>query len=109
MTTQLFKKPIPIEELFILLDKICLKNEKYYIFNFDAFKKGLYIGDIETFITYCTSYYHVSKRKYLEKKLTYKSFTTILRQICNLNKIKYTSETKYDKSTYNIVYYIFYT
>ena len=45
--------------------------------------------------------------KYLDKKLTYNSFTTILRQICNYNKITYTSQIKYDKSSYEITYYIY--
>ena len=57
----------------------------------------------------CKPYYHLSKRKYLEKKVTYNSFTTVLRQICNYNKIIYTSQIKYDKSKYEIVYYIYFT
>ena len=81
-------------------DKICLKNEKHYTFNFDAFKKGVYSEDIQKFLVDCLPYYHISKRKYLEKKVTYNSFTTVLRQICNFNKIIYTSQIKYDKSKY---------
>ena len=108
MSTQIFKNKIPNEILFELLDIICLKNEKHYIFNVDSFKKGVFKEEIQKFIEKCTPYYHISKRKYLEKKLTYNSFTTILRQICNFNKITYTSQIKYDKSTYDIVYYIYY-
>ena len=108
MSTQIFKNSIPNDKLFDLLDKICLKNEKHYTFNIESFKKGSYSQDIQNFISLCTPYYHISKRKYLEKKLTNNSFTTILRQICNFNKIKYTSEINYNKSTYDIVYYIYY-
>jgi hypothetical protein len=39
-----------------------------------------------------------------DRKLTYKSFNTIIRQICNFNKITYTTQIKYDKSVYDIVY-----
>jgi len=63
---------------------------------------------IEDFIKQCIPYYHLSKRKYLERKLTYNSFITIIRQICNFNKITYTSQIKYDKSTYDIMYYIYF-
>ena len=49
-----------------------------------------------------------TKIQYLEKKNTYNTFTTILRQICNFNKIIYTTQIKYDKSIYNICYYIFF-
>ena len=93
--------------LFELLDIICLKNERYYTFNNESFKKGMYNNDIQNFMNICMPYYHISKRKYLEKKLTHKSFVTVLRQICNFNNIKYTSQISYYKSTYDIVYYIY--
>ena len=108
MSTQIFKNNVPNELLFNLLDSVCLKNEKHYTFNTVSFKKGLYSEDIPNFINFCIPFYHLSKRKYLERKLTHNSFTTILRQICKFNNIKYTSEIKYDKSTYDIVYYIYY-
>jgi len=108
MSTQIFKNQIPKILLFDLLDKICLKNEKHYTLNSDSFKKGVYNEEIPQFLEVCKPYYHISKRKYLETKLTYKSFTTILRQICNHNKITYTSQIKYDKSTYDILYYIYF-
>ena len=107
MSTQIFKKNIPNILFFNLLDSICLKNDKHYTLTIDSFKKGLYNEAISKFITECTSYYHLSKRRYLEKKLTYNSFTTILRQICNFNQIKYTSQIRYDKSTYSIIYYFY--
>ena len=108
MSTQIFKNQIPNNNLFELFDKICLKNEKHYTFNMLSFKKGSYSEDIQNFLKTCIPYYHLSKRKYLEKKLTYNAFVTVLRQICNFNKITYTSQIKYDKSVYDIVYYIYY-
>jgi hypothetical protein len=109
MPNQIFKKDIPNELFFELLDSICLKNEKHYIYNLDSFKKGVYTELIQNFIEECVPFYHISKRKYLERKLTYTSFTTILRQLCNFNKIIYTSQIKYDKSKYDIVYYIYHS
>jgi len=107
MTSQIFKNNIPNSIFFELLDKICFKNEKHYTFNLEAFKKGVFHEDIQKFLEVCKPYYFISKRKYLDKKLTYNSFTTVLRQICKYNKIVYTSQIIYDKSTYNILYYIF--
>jgi hypothetical protein len=107
MVSQIFKNQIPNDEIFGLLDKICLKNEKHYTFNNDSYKKGIFTGDIPKFILYCQPYYHISKRKYLERKLTHNSFATILRQICKFNSITYTSQIKYNKSTYDIEYYIY--
>ena len=108
MSSQIFKNMIPNTLLFDLLDKICIKSVKCYMFDNISFKKGIYSGDINKFLEECKPYYHISKRKYLERKLTYNTFTTILRQICNFNKITYTSQIKYDKSNYNIIYYVFY-
>lgn len=108
MSTQIFKNNVPNELLFNLLNSVCLKNEKHYTFNSESFKRGIYKELIQNFISECIPYYYLSKRKYLEKKLTFNSFTTILRQICNFNKISYTSKIKYDKSTYGIEYYIYY-
>jgi len=107
MTSQIFKYNIPNSLLFNLLDTISQKTEKYYMFNLDAYKKGVYTEEIQKFMELCKPYYYQSKCKYLEKKLTYNSFTTIMRQICNFNQITYTSKIIYSKSHYNIVYYIY--
>jgi hypothetical protein len=109
MSTQIFKNKVPCELLFDILDNLCVKNDKYYIFNMDSFKKGLYKDLIPKFLETCKSYYHISKRKYLEKELTFNSFITVLRQICNFNNITYTSNIKYDKSSYFITYYIYFS
>ena len=108
MSTQIFKKNVPNELLFTLLDSICAKNEKNYVLNNESFKRGIFQESIPKIFTECNKYYHISKKKYLEKKLTYNSFTTVLRQICNFNNITYTSQIKYDKSNYDIIYNIYF-
>lgn len=109
MSKQIFKYPIPAEPLFELLDKICTKEDNTYIFNNNAYKKGIFDNNIPPFLEECKPYYHASKQKYVEKKMTYTGFTTVLRQICNFNNIKYTTKIRYEKSTYEIVYYICFT
>ena len=108
MSSQIFKNIIPNYNFYELIDEICLKNVKYYILNFESYKKGIYKEIIPKFIEYCKPFYHISKLKYLEKKLTYNTFITIIRQICNFNKIIYISKIIYNKSSYNIEYYIYY-
>ena len=68
----------------------------------------MFSEDIINFFELCKPYYHISKQKYVEKKITYNSFVTVLRQICNHNKIIYTSQIKYDKSNYTIIYYVYF-
>lgn len=104
--SQIFKKEFPNNILIEFLDKLCFKYNNYYTLNFETFKKGCFNNEIQPFIELCKPYYHTSKLYYLNKELTYNSFTTILRQICKYNNIAYTSKIKYEKSSYNIVYYI---
>ena len=42
MSTQIFKKNVPNELLFTLLDSICAKNEKHYVLNNESFKRGMF-------------------------------------------------------------------
>ena len=107
-SSQIFKNSFPNEILIKLLDNIALKTDKCYVINNNVYKKGIFNETIIKFVEDCKPFYHLSKYKYLERKLTYNSFVTILRQICNYNKITYTSQIKYDKSTYNIVYYVYF-
>jgi hypothetical protein len=109
MTSQIFKLKVPNKEFFDFLETVCIKDSKKYIFNLESFKKGNYLETISKFMEFCKPYYHLSKQKYLERKMTYNTFTTILRQICKFNNITYTTEIKYDKSKYDIVYYIYYS
>lgn len=108
MSTQIFKNNVPNDRLFSLLESICIKTEKCYIFNTNSFKKSVFNNSVADFINECKPYYHLSKQKYLERKLCYNSFITILRQICNFNNINYTSQIKYDKSVYEIIYYVYF-
>lgn len=107
MKTQLFKKTIPIKVLYDLLDKICIKNDKYYLLNLESYKKAVYNNLIIDFIEACKPYYHESKLKYIERKIDYKNLITIIRQICNSNNIIYTYQIKYNKSKYDIIYFIY--
>ena len=107
MSSQIFKKNINNDIFFKLLDHISIKTDKYYIVDNISYKKGIFTNSIPNFLEECKSYYYLSKRKtYLERNLTYNSFITVIRQICNFNNITYTSQIKYDKSKYDIVYHI---
>jgi len=108
MSNQIFKQSVPTEWLYELLDNVSIKTDKYYTFNNNSYKKGIFNNNIAEFLEKCSPFYHLSKRKYVESKLSYNGLTTVLRQICKFNNIKYTSQIKYDKSNYDIVYYIYF-
>lgn len=108
MSIQLFKKNIPKEYLFEFLEKICLKTDKYYLFDLNSFKKMIFYNYFDEFKNAIKSYYNLSKRFYIERKLVYNSFTNIIRQICKSNNIMFTSQIKYNESKYNIDYFIYF-
>lgn len=108
MPNKIFKTPVPNNLLFELLENIAFKTDKYYLLNNDSYKRGVFNETIPTFIKLCAPYYHSSKLKYVEKQLTYAAFITIVRQICRFNNILYKSKIKYNKSTYDIVYFIYF-
>ncbi len=111
MSSQIFKNKIPISIIVQLLEDIAVKSvaidtNAAYIVNNNVYKKGIFNGKILEFYELCRPYYHISKRKYLDKKMSYNSFITVIRQICNSKQITYTSQIKYDKSSYDIIYSI---
>ena len=62
MSTQIFKNNIPNELIFNLLNKICMKNEKHFVLNNIAFKKGIYDNSIIDFFEKIKPSYHNSKK-----------------------------------------------
>lgn len=107
MKNQIFKRDVPESILFNLLEKICLKTDKYYYVDFNSYKKMLFLNLDAPFLEELREYYHVSKRYYLDRELTYISFTNIIRQLCKCNRHHYESEIKYDHSQYFINYMIY--
>ena len=104
MSTQLFKKIFDLEDFVNFLSTICDVKDNEYTFNNDAFKKANLFNRIDPFVEKCKDHYYLSKHKYLNRKITYKTFITILRQIAKSINIEYSSNIKYSKSNYNIEY-----
>ena len=105
---QLFKQKVDNKILFDLLDGIALKSDKCYVLDQNAYKKMLYHNLHEDFYKSLTDCYYTSKRFYLTRKICYKSFTNVVRQICKHNNIMFNSSIKYNESKYNIVFYIYF-
>ena len=109
MTKQIFKKQVSNELLFSFLEKICFKTDKYYLIDMNAYRKMMYYNYNKEFFESIKDCYHLSKQFYLDRKITYNSFTTIIRQICKSNNVMFTSQIKYNESKYNIDYLIYFS
>ena len=109
MTKQIFRNSVPNEILFNFLEKIALKTDKYYLIDLNSYRKMMFYKHHEEFCETIKPYYHASKQFYLERKMEYNAFTTIIRQICKNNNIMFTTQIKYNESKYNIQYLIYYS
>lgn len=108
MSKQIFRNYVNPELLFALLEEICLKTDKYYLIDNTAYRKMIYK---ELHIDLCSKIrdnYHTSKQFYIDRKMTYNSFTNIVRQICKSNNVMFTSQIKYNESKYNIDYLVYF-
>lgn len=108
MNSQIFKQRAPLNILYNLLDLIALKKDNYYTIDMNSYKKMIYNNYHIKFCEELTPYYHDGKRFYLERKITYTAFTTILRQLCKHGAVMFTSKINYNKSKYNIDYTIYF-
>ena len=107
MPSQIFKYSPPIHLLFDFLETVCEKKNNKYIFSKANFKKGQLQEKNIPFFESLKQYYYRSKLFYLTRPMIYKNFVTVIRQLCKYNQVAYTSEMKYSKSKYEIVYTIF--
>jgi len=108
MSKQIFRKNVPIKILFDLLDKCCLKTDKCYLLDMNTYKKMMFHHYHDAFLTEILEYYHSSKQFYVTRKMTYNSFTNLVRQICKSNGVMFSSQIKYNESNYNIEFYVYF-
>jgi len=107
MSSQLFKIVINQALLCDFLNNNAEKYEDHYMFSKFLYKKSDFNNRIVPFLEILKPYYHDSKKKYIERKMDYCKFITIIRQLCNVCNMKYTTKLVYNNSSYEIVYYIF--
>lgn len=105
-TLQIFLSYPSSDILFNFLVCNSEDNELYFIFSKINYKKALFNGTISPFLKSLEPYYYLSKKHYVNRKMDYNKFITVIRQLCNVNNINYEKKMVYNNSTYDIVYYI---
>jgi hypothetical protein len=104
---QLFKLEVPLEIIWNFFNKVMVNFDKYLLLDKASFKKAEFNNLISPFYNELKDYYHSSKKYYVERKITYPSFITIIRQLCKTHKIVIISKIKYNKSKYDMEYHIY--
>ena len=104
---QLFKTA-PDKESFIEFIKThATKERNYYKLTNDVYKQMIFKEVIPAFLDKVKPHYHLSKQFYITRKISYSRFITIIRHICKMIEITYTSTMKYSNSSYQIDYFIY--
>ena len=82
MKNQIIKSKIDFLNEFIV--SIGTKEHNYIMINENHYKQALYTDKIKPFFSKLEPYYHISKKFYLFREVSYAGFITILRQIAKV-------------------------
>lgn len=104
--SQIFRITFEPDFFYDLLDKITIPETNEYIIDIPAYNKMFFLNLESDFLLTLRPYYHFSKLYYLDRKLTYSSFCTIIRQICNHCNITFNTRVVYFRSKHQIEYMI---
>ena len=106
---QLFAKTPDRQILHRLLEHISHKNWSGdgYIVDVNVHKKMVFLNLQSGFCSELMECYRNSKHHYLTRPFTYKTFSTILRQLCNECKIRMETRVLYIQSVYSTEYTIY--
>ncbi len=109
MTNQVFKKNGPPLSIFLkFIDVITLhRTDAFFLITNDSYKKACYEKCLHNFVDELKPYYKSNKLLYIDRQMNYKRLLTVIRQLCNFHNIVYSSEIRYDKSTYQIRYKLY--
>ena len=111
MDSQCIKNTLDKDIVCSIIKEICIKETKnncdVYMFNNSIYKRLMLFKKIEPIIDKIKYHYYESKRFYVTRKMSYKTFCTILRQLAKYVKVKIESDIKYIHSTYMIEYKVY--
>lgn len=114
--TQVFNKEVSLKCLYEILkdilNKVCMIDSighldiNEFVITKALFKRAEIHNLIKPFLETIKEHYYLSKQHYIDRQINYNNFITIIRQLCNVNDIKYVSTIVYSKSNYEIEYTI---
>ena len=109
MKSQIFKTIIEKDIITNFIKNISLNNGNHLEISKYCFKKIQLLNNntIKDFYDTIINNYYDAKKKYITCQLTYNSFMTVIRQLCKMHNIHFISKIIYNKSSYEIVYYIY--
>ncbi len=107
---EIFRRPIPVDIVFGILDTICLKTDKFYLVDETAYQQLLFRQLNEVLVQNVVDYYHASKQFYVCREMTYSSFLNFIRQFCKSNGVPFARKIHYrgKRSIYTAEYWVYF-
>ena len=102
--SQIFKYEIPCSLLVNIVRKLGYIDNNVYNINLASYKKGMLDGSIPELFKECRQYYFMSKKKYVDGKINYQGFLTVLRQIGKYHNLDFDTRINYYNNAYEIIY-----
>lgn len=103
--SQIIKPTLLKNDVVKLLKEICIySKDNVYLFNNNAYKRLRLFKKVDYVINKLRPHYYDSKLFYLTRKMSYKTFSTIIRQLCKYADIELLSKIRYIYSSYIIEY-----
>ncbi len=103
---QVFRKRVDLKILFDLLDRVSVSKNGSHTLDYYVYKKIVFQNLHIEFCAYLKECYHRSKQFYATRQFTYKSFTTMLWQICKHNNVDIISRVRHVDSEYRNEYVV---
>jgi hypothetical protein len=109
MLYHIWKTTPLLQLLFDLLERVRVKNAKYYAVDEIAHRRIVYHGYHKDFLEQLRPHYHKSKKIYLDRPFSLLSFKNIVRPICKTHEVPYQKHMLYCSSGYSIVHEVHYS
>ena len=104
---QLFKSYPNKDEFILFIKTHGHKEQNYYKLTQEIYKQIIFKDALQPYLETIKPHYHKSKQNYVNRKMNYTRFITVIRHLCKLLEVTYTSTMKYSNSTYRIDYLIY--
>lgn len=106
---QLFNQgiPPPLDVVYGLLKRLCMVQGTHYVFDINAFKKGLLLDIYGDFMASCLPYYRESRQYYCMREHTFNNITTVMRQVCNAHNSQFIVPATYRNQKHYTITYLF--
>ena len=105
--SNLFRKPYPLANFYSFLEDTCKSTPEYYLIDQNVFQNLTFHEKHLPFLQELEDYYYECQHtNYIKRDWSYRSFITIVRQICSYYNISITFTKQYNHGLLDLRYFV---